>query len=204
MRLIVLTCEREFVGEINVINKLFVNGLDRLHIRKYQYTAHDYRGYIRQVDPIYHHRIVIHGGFELVHEFGLAGIHLSSYIRNDGSAQEHVKAVSAEHISTSFHSWREIEENTYPYGYVFISPVFDSISKPGYNAAIDKERVAEVKAHCRAAHGYCPAIYGLGGVDAGNVAMLAKNGFDGGVILGGVWGKDDPVNAFVAIKNAII
>jgi thiamine monophosphate synthase len=42
-------------------------------------------------------------------------------------------------ISGSFHSWEEIRANRFPYTYVFISPVYDSISKAGYKAAIDSK-----------------------------------------------------------------
>jgi thiamine-phosphate pyrophosphorylase len=203
MRLAVLTPEGEFINEINVINDLFSNGLDRLHIRKPQFTADQYRGYVERIDPRYRKRIVIHGAFELADQMSLAGIHLSSYARADMDILRQVSHILPGRISTSFHSWREIKEIQFPYGHVFISPVFNSISKPGYNAAIDLNGIGAARARCKESLGYCPGIYGLGGVDVANVATLADKGFDGAALLGGIWENADPVDSFIAIKNAI-
>ena len=94
-----------------------------------------------------------------------------------------------------------MRDNERPYGYVFISPVFDSISKAGYKAAIDLQQCAAVRQEVIKARGYCPQIIGLGGVGAEQVRILQANGFDGAALLGSVWGAEDVVGAFVDIAK---
>ena len=83
--------------------------------------------------------------------------------------------------------------NHVPYKYVFISPVFNSISKVGYNAAIDLNELSGLRNTCITARGYCPGIIGLGGVGSRELPSLKSAGFDGAAVLGAVWQAKDPV-----------
>ena len=94
--------------------------------------------------------------------------------------------------STSLHA---LAQAAAPWGrelsYAFLSPVFDSLSKPGYAAAgFDAAAVRAVAA----APGAVPLV-ALGGVTAARLPEVAAMGFGGAAVLGGVWGADDPVAA---------
>ena len=196
MQLIVITREHNGRKETGVVNLLFTNGLQRLHLRKPSFSLNDTRHYIREIDEQYHSRIVLNGCFELMDEFMLGGVHLNSKVRNDRSKMKKVVNVPPHEISTSFHSWQEIKEDLFPYGYVFISPVFDSISKKGYKAGIDLLGANEIKRECVLGNRYCPDIIGLGGVGVEQIVPLKEKGFDGAAVLGGIWTSHDPVAAF--------
>ncbi len=202
MQLIVITPEADIAHEGRLVNELFANGLQRLHLRKNaNYDANDYRNYIHSIDKQYHSRIVIYCCFELLAEFELGGMHLSAATRDDKEIGQIVSILSPSFISTSFHSWAEIRNNRFRYRYVFISPVFDSISKKGYNADINFDGLSETKIYLRERNIYCPKIMGLGGVNANNIGQLSAAGFDGGVVLGGIWLAEDPVAAFVKMRD---
>ena len=202
MELIVITPEGSVENEIACINRMFHHGLKRLHLRKYQFSEGEIRGYINQIDSIYRSRIVIHSYFHLFKEFSLGGIHLNSHLRQDEKTLELMNGIPPQYISTSLHSWQELETNNVNYNYVFISPVFDSISKKGYKAAIDLEELGRVKNKIVQQNRYCPSIIGLGGVSADNISILQERGFDGGALLGTIWNDPDPVNAYFKVQHA--
>lgn len=190
-------------NELAVVSTLFAGGLQRLHVRKPAYTADEYRVYLKAIEPHYHSRVVLCGGFDLWNEFELGGIHLNTVSRNNREVWETVKNIPGNAISASFHSWQEIIENDFPYGYVFISPVFDSISKQGYKAGIDLAGANELKKRLSDAQRYCPGIIGLGGVGTEQIPVLNSNGFDGAALLGTIWQSADPVAAFRKVMEQV-
>ncbi len=203
MRLILLTPDTVVNNEPQTVNSLFANGLERLHVRKPGFSYEEYKTYISDIDTQHHKRIVVCGSFELYSELGLGGVHLNSHMRDDAAVRVQVAHVPIGHISTSFHSWQEVRGNERQYGYVFISPVFDSISKAGYKAAIEVQQCAAVRQEVIAVRGYCPQIIGLGGVGAEQVRVLQANGFDGAALLGSVWAAEDPLAAFVESMRCV-
>lgn len=203
MHLIVITPDNEVKDEITIINSLFDNGLRQLHLRKPLFTTEQYRNYIDAIDTWYHPRIVLCGSFDLLDEFSLGGAHLNSMVRNDKATVEQLKALPPSCISTSFHSWQEIEDNEFEYGYVFISPVFDSISKNGYNAGIDIKGAIRIKERMEQRNKYCPEIIGLGGVGIMQLSILHRNAFDGAAVLGAIWLSEAPVATFTKMRDVI-
>lgn len=201
MKLIVLTPEHDVADEAGLINDMFAAGLPALHIRKPQYTVADCRKYIAAINTRFHSRIVMHNCFELVHEFGLGGIHLNTVARNSAELGELLSSTPVVPLSTSFHSWQEIKECETQYRYVFISPVFDSISKAGYTAAIDPAGAMETKRYMALQGKQCPGIIGLGGVGPAQLTTLNNYGFDGGAMLGAVWLAQLPV---AVVQEALI
>jgi thiamine-phosphate pyrophosphorylase len=168
------------VEEDKIITSLFEEGLDILHLRKPD-TAPMYAERLLTLIPEqYHKRIVVHGHFYLKEEFRLKGIHLN--LRNP-NAPEHYKG----HISCSCHSLEEVKERKRNYDYVFMSPVFDSISKQDYNAQYSPEEIK--KAHKQGI--IDKKVYALGGIDVHNIKEVKKYGFGGAAVMGAIWQKFD-------------
>ena len=180
MKLILITSPTYFVEEDKIITSLFEEGLDILHLRKPD-TAPMYAERLLTLIPEqYHKRIVVHGHFYLKEEFRLKGIHLN--LRNP-NAPDHYKG----HISCSCHSLEEVKERKRNYDYVFMSPVFDSISKQDYNAQYSPEEIK--KAHKQGI--IDKKVYALGGIDVHNIKEVKKYGFGGAAIMGAIWQKFD-------------
>lgn len=196
MQLIVITPDSILKDEAEVINRLFECGLQRLHLRKPLATIAAYRKCLYPIDPEYHNRVVLCSHFELWDESEFGGIHLNSHMRNDNTILATIKNIPPNAVSTSYHSWQEIEDNEIEYGYVFASPVFDSISKSGYKAGIDLKGADELKQKLAKQNKYCPSIIGLGGVGVQQIKILHQYGFDGAAILGAIWTAIDPVEKF--------
>lgn len=203
MDLIIITPEINHPEEIELIPVFYSSGLSKLHLRKPLFTFSDYRDYISRIDKKFHSRISIHNHFSLINEFPGLGAHITSKVREEGRFKEIINLSKPSTISTSFHSWKEIEINQYPFDYVFISPVFDSISKKGYNAAIDLSAISQVKQKNSFENQKPPSIIALGGVNAENIGLLQQNGFDGAAVLGAIWESEDPMVSFTKIKETI-
>ena len=203
MKFFVLSPEKSVDREAELVNELFDMGLQLLHLRKPSFSENDYRGYVNEIRAPYRCRIVLHGYYHLMEELGLNGIHLNEAARNSPEVWEQIKFITPDQISTSFHSWNEIMENDFQYRYVFISPVFDSISKHGYKAGIKLDEVKNIRDEIKQSKGYCPEIIGLGGVGCDELKTLYQSGFDGGALLGSIWNSDNPVERFKEILDNV-
>ena len=119
-------------------------------------------------------------GFYLKEEFNLMGIHLNA--RNPKEPHDY-----SGHISCSCHSVEEVKNKKHFYDYVFMSPVYDSISKEGYNSPYTaeelrlaaKDKIIDNK------------VMALGGITPDNILEVKDFGFGGAVVLGDLWGKFD-------------
>ena len=180
MKLILITPPTYFVEEDKIITALFEEGLDLLHLRKPD-TAPIYAERLLTLIPEqYHKRIVVHGHFYLKDEFKLKGVHLNS--RNP-----HLPGNYKGHISRSCHSLEEVKEHKKNCDYVFLSPVFDSISKKDYHANYTPEEIR--KAH--KAGIIDKKVIALGGIDTDNIRQVESYGFGGAAIMGALWNKFD-------------
>ena len=180
MKLILITPPTCFVEEDKIITALFEEGLDLLHLRKPD-TAPIYAERLLTLIPEqYHKRIVVHGHFYLKDEFKLKGVHLNS--RNP-----HLPGNYKGHISRSCHSLEEVKEHKKNCDYVFLSPVFDSISKKDYHANYTPEEIR--KAHKSGI--IDKKVIALGGIDVDNIRQVKSYGFGGAAIMGALWNKFD-------------
>lgn len=185
MKVILITTPTYFVEEDKIITSLFEEGLDILHLRKPD-TAPVYAERLLTLIPEkYHKRIVVHGHFYLKEEYKLKGIHLNH--RNPTTPENY-----SGHISCSCHSLQEVQSKKNKFDYVFLSPVFDSISKENYNSAFSAEEI-----RAAAKQGIIDKrVIALGGIDEENILQVKDYGFGGAAILGSIWNKFDPTQDF--------
>lgn len=198
MKLIILSCAHLLEKEHVIINSLLEAGVLCLHLRKPFSKAELLERIIRRIHPAYLRRIVLHQHHQLAFKFGLGGVHFSEAERismQDSHRAAVVQKVKANHMtmSTSVHSKEALAQIHKQFDYVFFSPVFNSISKPGYGPATDMSiRNIQIKAK----------VIGLGGVNAGNISKLKQMGYDGAAVLGAVWQEPEKaVEHFIKIQQ---
>ena len=108
-------------------------------------------------------------------------------------------------VSLSLHSWKEYEQIEKMSGdpgeeldYVLMSPLFDSISKPGYMAT------AGLLQNLPARYSRTVNVIGLGGIDPDTILPVIRHGWDGAAVLGWIW--EEPaaaVKRFEQLKHII-
>lgn len=175
-RLIVITTPYFFGQEGPVVSALFDEGMECLHVRKPGCSRDELVRLLKEIPEMYHPRIRLHDHFELYDRFRIGGLHLN---KRNHSVPPGYKGC----ISRSCHSLQEVKEND-RLDYVFLSPVFRSISKEGYGSgfSIDTLRKASDDGIIN------EKVIALGGMDMHTIPAVADMNFGGVAVLGALWG----------------
>ena len=196
MKLIVISKEKVFDGEPLWINALMGKYDFTFHLRKPGLTERETEEIILQINSNFHNRIVLHDHFPLADKYRLKGVHLNS--RNP---EIHLKGEYWKHcsISRSCHSLEEVAANKDCCNYVTLSPVFDSISKAGYNAGFSYQALKDASEN-----GIIDSkVVALGGITPSNIASVINLRFGGAAVLGTVWNQANLQEAIVELGNLI-
>ncbi len=163
-------------GEAWRILRLLTSGAaDIVHVRKPGWDRQRLRDLLLDIHEDLHPRLRLHDHFELLDTFPhIGGVHLNS--RNPRAPS------GARCVSKSCHSPEELDKDG-GCDYLFLSPVFDSISKQGYTSAFDLGTLRPHLARRR--------VIALGGVTPAHFPALRKAGFAGGALLGYIWQTED-------------
>lgn len=194
-KLIVITVPFFFQGEADLIARLFENGMERLHLRKPNASIEEMQMLLEEIPPEWHSRIVVHDHFELLPKQGLGGVHLN------GRHPSVDKPVSGT-VSRSCHSLDELRHYR-NLDYLFLSPLFESISKEGYGGGCYSE---EELRQATAEGVINNRIIALGGICLETMPLLKNYPFGGYAVLGAVWGKhpeenpDNVIQRFMKLK----
>lgn len=194
MQLIVISSPEAVAHEARLMSDMLASGLARLHLRKPHFSQPEMADLIAQIPLRYHTRLVLHSHPDLVSEMKLGGLHLTTTARN--ALTRRPKLAAGQKLSTSFHTLGEIRQHRRKYDYVFLSPVFDSLSKNNYVAGFELSTLDEALRRLRQRNGYVPQVLALGGIGAPRLEAVRQAGFAGAAILGAVWQSPDPVAAF--------
>lgn len=186
MKFIVITSPEFIPGEVSCIRCLFDCGLDILHLRKPGASKADMARILDTLPDDIRRRIVVHDHFPLCRDYGLLGVHLN------GRNPVVPPGLCPCSVSASCHSVAEVAAKKAECDYVFLSPIFDSISKQGYTAAYSATELQQASADGIIDN----RVMALGGMSLDNIAALKKWQFGGAVFLGDVWSKADDAAAF--------
>ena len=196
MELILISSPSEKANEIRSIRRIFEMGLSRFHLRKPDWSLDDIRSFLNELPDECLERTVIHRRHELLRDFPLAGYHMSS--REDYREKDFEGT-----LSRSFHSLDELAKCDEQLDYVFLGPIFDSISKQGYQSAFPASTLRAFFTDRRKQRVKRPRIVALGGMVPDKVRAALSLGFDGVAALGGVWGSRYPQKAFMRYRTAV-
>lgn len=187
LKLIVISPPIIHSEEVLQVYRLIESGLKKYHIRKPGISKKELERYILSFSKKYRRKLVLHSHYSLAKKYDLGGIHLTENTRRKKlPASFNAKRHS---LSASFHKIAEAEKRADRYDYIFLSPVFDSISKAGYTARFKEAELIELnKKHKN--------IFALGGVTPSTISKLSKLGFRGVASLGYIWEGKDPVRNY--------
>jgi thiamine-phosphate pyrophosphorylase len=201
LRLIVVTEIKGFKTEIETIEKLCKAGLRTLHIRKPGYSRKKMKRFISSIPEKYHDRLVLHSHYGLAVRFKLKGIHFTETARQPAfwgwlKRRFFRNARPSLTISASYHSLSKVRKLWNIYDYIFLSPVFESISKKDNKIMpLHHGRIQDCLRLTKA------RVVALGGVDEKRVLACRDMGFYGVAVLGSIWQSPDPVSNFKEIQE---
>lgn len=190
-KLIVITWPDFFPGEATLLIRLFEAGMQRLHLRKPASGREEVRALLAALPAVYYPRIVLHDHFGLAAEPAwagqLGGLHLN---RRNPKVPEGYTG----YVSCSCHSLEEVGRQRACH-YVFLSPVFPSLSKQGYGEGFPLPVLREATR----AGLIDGRVIALGGISPATLPLLAGTGFGGAAVLGALWGNRPTADTAEAI-----
>ncbi len=179
MRIIAISTPKVQRDDAYIIQSLIDRGVHTVHLRKPESDVDECRRLLSSLGEEYRARIVIHNYAELYSEFSLRGIHHNRDVVSLPAGYSGLR-------TRSCHSLEEVVQYKPNYDYLFLSPIFDSISKVGYSSRFD---AAELQ---RAAdEGIIDdRVIALGGVTLSRVAYLHSLGFGGAAMCGAIYNTE--------------
>ncbi|MCQ2203912.1 MAG: thiamine phosphate synthase [Bacteroidales bacterium] len=207
MKMIVVTYPRRFDKEVEIIKQMLDEGADRIHIRKPGDEAGT-EEILAALTTEELSRVTVHYYYDLAEKYGASGIE-RNFAKEENMLDNHQKNDIKQwrgKTAASCHSIEEVEKYSDRYDYCFLSPIYDSISKEGYNSgfSIDELLKARDKGIIN------ERVIALGGICTKHIEELSRIGFGGIAVLGGIWGKKPEEENMEAImkrfeeyKNAV-
>ncbi len=176
MQIIVISHPEFLPDEAQLITALFEAGLQRFHLRKPDATEEEVEALLLKIPQQYYPHIVVHNHHALALRYPLRGVHLNA-------RHPQVPKGYQGGVSCSCHSLEEAARWKPTMDYVFLSPIFDSISKEGYHSAYTDDSLTQA-----AAKGIIDQkVIALGGITPQRIPYLHSKGFGGAAVLGTIW-----------------
>jgi len=197
MRLIVISQSKVFENEADIVTKFFEAGLETFHLRKPKLSTRELKKYIQKIPKQFHSRIVIHSHHSLAGKFKLKGIHLTkTHHKRNIKTKLVIKWLRLLNsnliVSTSYTKLISVFEEDNRYSYVFLSPIFDSLTGKYQSGFTDHSLI---KALEKTTHN----VIARGGVDVTCLPKAKELGFSGIALYSGLWEKENPLQEFQRI-----
>ncbi len=193
MKFIVISSPDFFSGEDILISRLIEAGVDTVHLRKPGSDISRCRALLDKLAPACLSRIVVHYHPSLASHYPLQGIHLSGQevtrwceaLQNGETVRSLTGGEDVSRFSASCHSLEQVAQLKPVTHHVFLSPIFNSISKQGYLSAFEDATLQRAASQGLIDH----KVVALGGVDMSRIPQLRAWHFGGAAFLGDVWEK---------------
>lgn len=199
MKLILLSPTERKDSEIPFLINMFEQGLPTYHLRKTKFSTRELKKFITEIPEKYHRRIVLHTHHELAVKFNLKGVYLSrSHKKRKLRTWWRMKWLKFRknklEVSATFKSIEDIINHPSHFDYVFLSPVFDSISgnfQSGFSEYNLKPAVQKSKYK----------VIARGGVSTDTINKANELGFSGLAFYSVIWKSRNPLQEFLKIKE---
>lgn len=179
MRIIAITTPKVTDEDASIIKHLIDRGIDIIHLRKPDSDIGECRRLLAKLSVGQREKIIIHDYPELYFEFSLKGIHINKNVTSLPHGYNGFK-------TRSCHTLEEITRYKDDYDYLFLSPIYDSISKAGYKSGFSKEALMQASAN-----GVIDEkVIALGGVTFDKIAALKALNFGGVAMIGAIYNLD--------------
>jgi thiamine-phosphate pyrophosphorylase len=183
--------------ETMIATRLFELGLETFHLRKPRFSTREMIDYLDKIPSRFHDRVVIHSHHTLALKYNLKGIHLTrTHLKRTIRLWINLRIIRLKKpkitVSTSFRKLASLYEEQNIYNYVFLSPIFDSISgkfQAGFNEHSLRAAIHKTP--------FC--IIARGGVDLSKIESIQNIGFNGLILNSSLWTSPDPVQNFIAV-----
>lgn len=187
--MIVISSPKAIKNEIEIIQNLFQEGMQRFHIRKPDLSKNELEDFIDAIGLEYHDKIVLHNF--LLKNCCVLNYHISDWKSVD------FNLFQDKNISTSIHSIDEFNQLTKNWNYAFLSPVFESISKVNYGRNSNILETVQYRTNFKT------ELIALGGIKEDTIKLALDSGFDNVALLGAIWLAENPIQKFKKCQKIV-
>ncbi len=199
MKLVIISPSERKDSELPYLLNMFEQGLPTYHLRKKKFSTRELKNFIAEIPEKYHKRIVIHTHHELAMRFNLKGVYISRSHKKRklrtsmGMAWFKLRKRKLQ-VSATFRSIEDILDYNPKYDYVFLSPVFDSLSgnfQAGFSEYTLKLTLQQTKYK----------VIVRGGASSDNIQKSHELGFAGVAMHSSIWKAKNPLQEFLKVKE---
>ncbi|ATL46541.1 hypothetical protein COR50_04755 [Chitinophaga caeni] len=159
------------------IQALLNAGLQKFVVRKPGKSRDEYLAFLSLFSPGDRKKMILADFPEIATGMGLGGIHFSTQLRTHYTLQQILSwRQGGMTCTTSTHGMKEFESLEEDFDYLFAGPLFESISKPGYQPKTRHQ--FEYSSN---------KLIALGGIQASVVEVARELGIKNIALLGAVW-----------------
>jgi thiamine-phosphate pyrophosphorylase len=199
MKLILISPSERKDSEIPFLLNMFEQGLPTYHLRKTKFSTHELKKFIAEIPEKFHKRIVIHTHHKLAMEFDLKGIYISrTHKKRKTRLWLRLKWFKFRknklQVSVTFRNTEDLFDNGSEYNYVFLSPIFDSLSGNFQAGFFDYNLKATLKTAQY-------EVIARGGVSIDKIQKAHELGFSGAAFYSGIWKAKNPLQEFLKVKE---
>lgn len=203
MDFVVFSSPDKVHSEIQLVQKMFDEGLQTFHLRKPKFSTSELEEYLNSLPSRYHSKVILHTHHRLAKKFKVKGIHLGhKHRKKKYNSNFKIRLLKLRHpswiITRSCHKLRNLVDEAERYSYVFLSPVFESVTKNTHSGNFSKRALQEIMLNKKL------KIYALGGIDETRIDEAFEIGFTGVAALSSIWETDrNPLEVFRSIQDKV-
>lgn len=202
MQIALFTNPEEIQNEAEILHQMAELSIDYIVLRKPLNDTDYLLAFTEQLSPLVLSKLIV-SDIEVFNQFKVKGFHFSrTFIKNKTiTVLQNLKNSIQQNnqiSSISCHNIQTLETLDNDYDLVFISPVFNSISKENEPSRwdIDELKTFLIKPKTKT------NFLALGGVNFENIKKIKETGFDGVGILGYIWTKEgEPLERLTKIHK---
>ena len=190
--------------EVSIVKEALAMGVEAFHLRKKSWGFEESQNFLANFNENELTKISIHGPLGWPIMLGLRRVHFKDNLKEISdeedkfteSIEEIRTTFDVVKISRSFHQIDDLRFDAHKYDLAFLSPIWNSISKEGYDTPFDLDKLKGQLSNMRIQHiknDQSIDLYALGGIDEDKISQAQELGFDGVAVLGCVWQSNDPI-----------
>ncbi|MEC4115414.1 beta/alpha barrel domain-containing protein [Myroides phaeus] len=198
--MVLITMPNEVKQEATLINKMFDKGLPLAHVRKPDWDIEYLKLWLKKIDKQHHRKLVIHISSKVINNNERLFQQYLRVINNLDSYYTHLSTINEAlvnnyisylpKLSTSVHCISEYNKLSTIYHRAFISPIYPSISKPGYASTMNWTEELAKKDNAYT------TLVALGGIKPTDIPAIKQMGLDDYALLGCIWLSENPLKTF--------
>lgn len=198
MKIVVVSPSKTKENEISNAIKMLEAGLEAYHINKPKYSTKQMQAYIESIPKHFHGKLIIHSHHNLARKYNLQGVHytkkhLERNFRN-WWREKMLRLSSSHFIKTTSHGKLSsiYDEQKINFDYVFLSPIFDSITGKYQSGFYEDSIIAAIKKTGK-------KVIARGGIDITRIEKVNELGFYGMALYSCLWDKENPAEEYLKV-----